>query len=72
MISMIFGAGTGVEAFDRLPGAHNAEDGQVICRLGDPANVDRIVKIVLGLMNEFRGRRKVASGVWGPKPRCSG
>jgi hypothetical protein len=51
VIARIFGAGTGSESMDRLPGHDNADDERVNTRLADPKTVDRIVAVVLELLS---------------------
>ena len=51
VISTAFGAGTGSESLDRLPGDDCADDERVNARLADPDTVERIVAVVLDLLS---------------------
>lgn len=52
VISTIFGSGTGSESIDRLPGEDSGDDVQVAFRLADRETVDRLVAVVLKILEE--------------------
>lgn len=51
VVATVFGSGTAAEALDRMPGQAGLDDAELVqARLADPQNVDRIVAVVLGLL----------------------
>ncbi|GIH05855.1 hypothetical protein Rhe02_39220 [Rhizocola hellebori] len=51
VLSTAFGAGTGSDSLDRVPGQESADDERMAAQLADPATVDQIVRIVLDLLS---------------------
>lgn len=49
-VTVLFGSGTGSESIDRLPGQDCTDDEKVMARLADPATIDRIVAVMLELL----------------------
>jgi hypothetical protein len=52
VIAMLFGSGTAAEVLDRMPGQDSGDHDLVKARLADPGTVDRIVAVVLDLLEQ--------------------
>jgi hypothetical protein len=52
VIATVFGSGTAAEVLDRMPGQGGDDSELIEARLADPRTVDRIIAVVLELLEQ--------------------